>query len=94
MGIAPRDFWENTWKENHLLGESHNIKQNLEWERLRYLAAMIHNVNCDKKSKMISPEDLIRLPQDYMRELEKAKPKSTPEELQEFLDQIEKSKRQ
>jgi hypothetical protein len=51
---------------------------------------MIHNVNCQKKSQMVKPEDLIRLPQDLMREIEKAKPKSSPEQLQAFLDQIEK----
>lgn len=64
MGISPSEFWANSWKENQLLGESHTIKQNLEWERLRYLATMVHNVNVGKKAHMIKPEKLIPLPQD------------------------------
>lgn len=92
MGIDPDKFWSYTWKENQLLGEAHSIKQNLEWERTRYLATMIHNVNCQKKTHMKKPEDLLRLPQDEMREIEKAKPKSSPEQLQAFLDKIEKMK--
>lgn len=91
MGISPFEFWNNTWKENQLLGEAYNIKQNLEWERIRYLATMIHNVNCEKKTHMIKPEDLMRLPQDKMREIEKARPKSTKEEMEKFLERVKKN---
>jgi len=28
---------------------------------------MIHNVNCSKKSQMVKPEDLIKLPQDKVK---------------------------
>jgi len=40
---------------------------------------------------MIKPEDLMRLPQDKMREIEKAKPKSTREEMEKFLSRVIKN---
>ncbi len=86
VGINPNDFWQNTWSENQLLGESHSIKLNLAWEQTRYLATMIHNVNCQKKSQMIKPEKLFPLPQD--KYLQKSKPKSTPKEFKEFLEHV------
>jgi len=49
------------------------IKTNLQWEQTRYLAAMLYNVNCDKKSQMITPDKLFPLPQDIY--LAKGKPK-------------------
>lgn len=65
-----------------MLGESYNIKQNLEWERIRYLATMIHNVNCTKKQHMIKPQKLFPLPQDKF--LNYGKPKSTLKEFERF----------
>ena len=64
IGISPHSFWSNTWKENILLSEAHSIKGNLEWERIRFLATMVYNVNCSKKSQMLNPENLFHLPQD------------------------------
>lgn len=87
VGIRPNEFWSNTWKENQLLGESHTIKLNIQWEQTRYLASMIINVNVDKKSKMVSPEKLFPLPQDIY--LEKGKPKSTPEQYNAFKQRVE-----
>ena len=43
---------------------------------------MIHNVNCSKKSQMVKPEDLIKLPQDKVK-LNQG-PKSTRKEFEEF----------
>lgn len=40
---------------------------------------------------MIKPEDLLRLPQDKMREIEKAKPKSTKEQMEKFLERVMKN---
>ena len=60
------------------------IKQNLEWERLRYLAAMIHNVNCTKKQHMIKPEKLFPLPQDKF--IKKQKPKGTIDDFNKFKE--------
>lgn len=82
VGINPNDFWHNTWSENQLLGESYNVKQNLEWERVRYLATMIHNVNCSKKQHMIKPTKLFPLPQDNLTR--RKLPKSTREQFEEF----------
>ena len=45
---------------------------------------MIHNVNCQKKSQMLKPEQLFELPVDQKRKIERAKPKSTREQMEAF----------
>lgn len=72
-----------------MLGEAYNIRQNLEWERLRYLATMIHNVNCTKKSQMIKPHKLFPLPQD--RIIHDGKPKSTAQQFEAFKRKAEEA---
>lgn len=69
------------------MGESYLIKQNLEWERIRYLSTMVYNVNCQKRSQMLKPEKLFPLPQDAL--LERGKPKSTVEQYLEFKKKTE-----
>lgn len=91
IGITPNDFWTNTWKENQLLGESYQIKQNLEWERTRYIAMMLFNTNVDKRANMITPDKLFSLPQDVY--LERGKPKSTREQFEKFKDKIKNTKK-
>lgn len=86
IGITPNDFWTNTWKENQLLGESYQIKQNLEWERTRYIAMMLFNTNVDKRANMITPDKLFPLPQDVY--LERGKPRSTREQYEKFKEKI------
>ena len=93
MGISPSEFWANTWKENQLLGESYNINQNLEWERLRYLATMVHNVNASKKAHMIKPEKLIPLPQDVYYKRFKAVEVLPPEIVREIAANFGKHKK-
>lgn len=90
VGIDPDKFWSYTWKENHLLGESYLIQQNLDWERTRFISSMIYNVNCTKKSQMIPPDKLFSLPQDVY--LERGKPKSTPEDFKAFREKVSKMK--
>ena len=89
-GLMPDIFWKNTWKENHLMGESHMIKSNVAWEQTRYLAAMLYNVNCNKKGQMITPDKLFPLPQDVY--LGKGKPRSTKEQFLKFKNKVEKKK--
>lgn len=91
VGIDPDKFWQNTWRENQLLGESHTIKINLQWEQTRYLATLIHNVNVGKKSQMIKPEKLLPLPQDVFLKKLKAQPKSTPKQFEDFMKQVRKT---
>jgi len=88
-GIPPNDFWRNTWKENALLGESWSVNVNLHWEMARFVSTMIINSGAKKRSQLITPDKLFPLPQDVY--LDKGSPKSTPEQLQAFLKQIEKS---
>ncbi len=90
----PNIFWENTWKENHLLGESYMIKNNMLWEQSRYIATMLYNVNCNKKAQMITPDKLFSLPQDVY--LARGKAKSTKEQYLKFkkrLDKLEAKKK-
>jgi len=47
---------------------------------------MIHNVNCSKKSDMIKPTDLFKLPQDNIQ-VNKA-PRSTREEFEKFQELV------
>jgi len=80
----PNDFWRQTWRENALIAESYHNKISLQWEQTRYLATMIHNVNCQKKSQMLKPEELFKLPVDNKRKKERDKPKSTYEQMKQF----------
>lgn len=50
---------------------------------------MVYNVNCQKKSQMIKPEDLFELPSDRKRKSAKGKPKSTREQYEAFLDKYQ-----
>tara|TARA_B100001059_G_scaffold65407_1_gene61657 strand:- start:1217 stop:1396 length:180 start_codon:yes stop_codon:yes gene_type:complete len=52
----------------------------------------MHNINCSKKNQTIKPTDLFTLPQDKLVEKRKFEPKSTPEELSKFLEQVENIK--
>ena len=88
IGIDPNNFWSNTWKENILLSEAHSIQINLDWERTRFLATMIHNVNCSKKSQMLQPESLFKLPQDFKTQTFK----SSKEQYEQFLAKVESVK--
>ena len=85
VGIKPNDFWINTFKENILISESFFIKNNLKWEQTRFVASMIHNVNCSKKSQMLKPHDLIELPQDKVK---KIKPKTSKKEFEKYQELI------
>ena len=59
---------------------------NVLWEQNRFLATMIHNVNCTKKTQMIKPHELFELPQDN---IELKKPvKSTREQFEEFQELV------
>ena len=64
------------------------IRTNINWEQTRYLAAMMFNVNCQKRGQMITPDKLFPLPQDVF--LERNKPKSTKEELIAFKKILDK----
>ena len=45
---------------------------------------MIHNVQCQKRSQMLKPEQLFELPVDQERKKERLKPKSTREQMEAF----------
>lgn len=86
IGIYPDNFWRQTWRENGLMAESYHNKINLNWEQSRYLATMIYNVNCQKKSQMLKPEQLFELPVDSLRKKKRSEPKSTRAEMDNFME--------
>lgn len=90
-GIQPDVFWKNTLNENIRLSESFQIKQNLEWERLRYVSAMMINLNATKSSQRIQPNKLFELPQDKMLKITKSKP-LPKDELDKIIDKWNKIK--
>lgn len=49
-------------------------------------------MNCGKPSQTKKPQELFPLPQDIYEAKRKAEPRSTPEQLQEFLEQIDNMK--
>ena len=93
MGITPSEFWANSWKENQLLAEAYTIKHNFEWERIRYLATMIHNVNVGKKQHMIKPEKLFELPQDRYHRKNKVVEILSPEQVKRIAANFGKTQK-
>ena len=47
---------------------------------------MLFNVNCSKRSQMITPEKLFPLPQDVY--LKKGQPKGSKEDFEKFLEKV------
>lgn len=86
--MHPDEFWKLTISEARRLGEAHQIKENLEWEKIRYLSHMIYNTNVTKKSHLIEPKKLFPLPQDKMYKKEVVVP--TKQDLENFEKQINK----
>lgn len=91
VGIDPDKFWFYTFKEVTLLGESWNINHNLEWERLRYLAATVYCASAEKKSQLVKPSDLFKLPQDQF--LRNKKPLSTRSQYEAMVERIERAEK-
>ena len=69
-----------------LIGESYNFNQNLEWERLRYLAATVYNARAEKPSQIVKPTKLFPLPQD--KALKPKKPQSNYNQYKEFTERV------
>jgi benzoyl-CoA reductase/2-hydroxyglutaryl-CoA dehydratase subunit BcrC/BadD/HgdB len=80
-------FWKNTFNENIRLSEAFQIKENLEWERTRYIATMLINVNAKKSHHRIQPKKLFKLPQDTK---ERKGKEYTHKEMIKFREEVEK----
>jgi len=85
----PDIFWCCTWNEAQLLAEAYHVKQNLEWERVRYLATMMYNTKVDKKHKMIDPTKLFKLPQDKLRADRVKANIPTPQQTRDFAQKVD-----
>ena len=44
-----------------------HIKNNIDWEKFRYVSCMIYNTNISKSSQAKKPSQLLRLPQDNVK---------------------------
>lgn len=51
---------------------------------------MLFNVNCSKRSQMITPDKLFPLPQDVY--LKKGQPKGSKEDFEKFLEKVKNKK--
>ena len=91
VGIRPDEFYELTMKEVILAGESWKIKNNLEWERTRYLASITKNAGIIARGQKVvkadlsEPTQLFSLPQDKMWSRIKKLPKSTLKGFKDFF---------
>lgn len=63
FGLLPSEFWNMTFHEFFLLQRGRNeqleLKEQLEWERTRWLACLLLQPHRKKGSKL-NPQDLIR----------------------------------
>lgn len=84
VGMSAVNFWNATWKDVLLTGEQWQINHNLEWERLRYLSATVLNAKAEKRSQLIRPDKLFKLPQDVY--LKKGEPASSKESFEKFME--------
>lgn len=84
VGMSYDEFWGATWKQVSLAGERWQINQNLEWEKFRYLSATVLNSRAEKRSQLIDPVKLFKLPQDVY--LQRGKPASDKESFEKFKE--------
>lgn len=79
LGLLPEEFWNLTFHEFFLIQRGRNevkeMKERFEWERVRWLGCVFLQPHA-KKSKRISPKDLI----EFEWEKKEYKTKDTLEE--------------
>lgn len=80
-----------------LLGESWKVNNNLEWERVRYLATITKNAGLVargtkvNKTDLVEPTDMFELPQDKIYKNVKGLPKSDLKTFKAFYEKAVKS---
>lgn len=77
--MLPEQFWMLTFAELSIKGRGYRISIEREWERTRYIASLIINVNV-KKADQVTPEKLIPLSFDHIEQ--KTIKRLTPEEVE------------
>lgn len=79
------------------MGESWKIKNNLEWEKVRYLASITKNAGLVargtrvNRSDLVEPTDMFKLPQDKLYKNVKGSPKSDLKTFKAFFEKAVKS---
>lgn len=68
LGLSPKQFYSMCYADLTLKISAYLEKEAKEWEKTRYLASMIVNVNMPK-GKQIAPEKLIKLPTDEVQDV-------------------------
>jgi hypothetical protein len=89
VGIHEDRLWNMTWNEYHRACSFFHHSQELEWERTRWLGALIFNAN-SKKSK--TPQQLVPLQLDKKRK--KNTLLTTPDDVTRILEAAQKRKQQ
>lgn len=59
IGISPKDFWEMTWYEYHLVCKSKEHQNDIQWTHTRFIGQMITPMY---SNKMIPGEKIVPLP--------------------------------
>lgn len=67
------DFYRLTMVEYHYVAKGFLLRDEREWQRTRWLAALLVNIQLPKNSK-VDPEDLIKLPSDSLIKVKKPTP--------------------
>jgi len=80
MGLTSDVFWRMTWNDYERACQGFHHRQELEWERTRYVAAMIFNANSTKHK---TPQELVPLSLDKHRK--ETGPKIDVKRLQEVM---------
>jgi hypothetical protein len=85
LGLKPWEFWELSWPDYNRICAGFYHRQELEWERTRWLGALIFNAN-SKSQK--SPAELVPLNLDKARQANR--PKVNIQELRAIMEAEQK----
>lgn len=67
------DFYRLTMVEYHYVAKGFLLRDEREWQRTRWLATLLINIQLGKDKK-VDPEDLIKLPSDSLIKVKKPTP--------------------
>ena len=89
IGMSLKDFYSLTFIEYHHVAKGYMYKDERKWQRVRTQTALLINVQLPKDQN-ISPEELIRLPNDIV--IEKKKDIPTREDFERLVKEYSKNK--
>ncbi len=72
MGLLPETFFELSWADFFRMNYNYKLKQQQDWEKVRFISTILVNINVEKKHQ-IKPQQLFKLniiDKDYLSEEE------------------------